>query len=1025
MNARHWIAAGWLRRSTGFRRRRGRALVIALLVLGQFAVLPAEPAQAWKPYTHNVAGDNAYSDAVDDCSVTVERREYNLHPRVCEALRLKRGHYNAGVVGPDGYPDIVMGQAVIHPGDDPATPEDEGSTGKWLRWVLAKAWAAQTDTDYSNDEQLEILAFAYGFLTHAVGDMWGHTLVNDFAQGVFPAVAEIPTDPVKAKIALRHIIVEAYIGDATPGFDGNPDRTTVPGTTDVSDDATPAIAYAVPPNRFIWEVFVGRQADASGNLTQALPGQPTAARGALIEFFYSLRDDLNEKANTFTSLQDALNNLKGVIEHWEAVLNVCDPSSGDFDTLDCIAEVGTAIFESGFSAIVAAKTAAIDSAVELVVDAYLREWVDDIDEGLQNWSNVGNAFTAGLFDPGTRRAYQNEKCSEDPGGDESAAARIACENGVGMIGTLLDTFGESFTTRDPRLLSMLGLPDPLLFGIEATDEIEDALDSLIDLPGIEDVKAELKQYLERRLLDAVNEALGVDVEELQELLKNPASYLDAALPSPPFPPGLVLFNFGDHGRLDRLMGLPDPGPLTAHHAGSNRLEDDVELTPADFPPLENTIVTSKLVLLAGDELNRVLGDVLGREVRTYTGSVTNNIMIDALGDGTPWLRSIDGDHAWRQDGLPVFCDEGTDCSLARSVNYTRPQALRAGTGKMPIWESCVLRPAFGALFTDWENGATQWPALGDGVSADPASDDWAPRSYLDRSGAYYVDPGTGRQFVGGDNVFTITARDDVVANRGFADNELGIRYRVTTPDGAVGAWLTVAQGSEFSLTSNQGAGDGKYVIEVQAEDPCHTFAPGDGLDPAGPVASFEYWLDTTPPKVTFDTPPFGMTFDTDDYSAVDYEVDDGPNGSGVASESSTIDGYQVLPGVVATSDGAVLDMYQYYPGARTVTVTATDNIGNKGNSTGTFRIEATPDSLISNLNRARSEGKVPYLDVYNGLMDKLVQVKRQHEKRKHETEWNNLDSFIEQLDGQRDKGIDRIVANRFIAYAQLRIDLRQ
>ena len=277
---------------------------------------------------------------------------------------------------------------------------------------------------------------------------------------------------------------------------------------------------------------------------------------------------------------------------------------------------------------------------------------------------------------------------------------------------------------------------------------------------------------------------------------------------------------------------------------------------------------------------------------------------------------------------------------------------------MPIWESCVLRPAFGQLFTDWENGSQQWPALGDGVSADPGSDNWAPRSYLDRTGAYYVDPQNGRKFVGGDNVLTITARDDILPARAFKNSELGIRYRVTNPAGAVGNWITVAQARTLSLASSFG-GDGKYVIEVQAEDPCHTFVAGDGLDPAGAVASFEYWLDTTPPKVTFDSPPFGQTFDTDDLSAVDYEVDDGPNGSGVKSETSTIDGYEVLPGVVATSDGASLDMYMYYPGTRTVRVTATDNIDNGGVSNGTFRIEATPDSLINNVNRARAEGDLP------------------------------------------------------------------
>ena len=62
-------------------------------------------ASAFKPYTHNFAGDNAYADAVDDCAVTIEDGTYNLAPKLCLALQLKRAHYNAGVVGPDGYPD--------------------------------------------------------------------------------------------------------------------------------------------------------------------------------------------------------------------------------------------------------------------------------------------------------------------------------------------------------------------------------------------------------------------------------------------------------------------------------------------------------------------------------------------------------------------------------------------------------------------------------------------------------------------------------------------------------------------------------------------------------------------------------------------------------------------------------------------------------------------------------------------------------------------------------------------------------
>ena len=58
-------------------------------------------------------------------------------------------------------------------------------------------------------------------------------------------------------------------------------------------------------------------------------------------------------------------------------------------------------------------------------------------------------------------------------------------------------------------------------------------------------------------------------------------------------------------------------------------------------------------------------------------------------------------------------------------------------------------------------------------------------------------------------------------------------------------------------------------------------------------------------------------------------------------------------------------------------------------------------------------------------MDKLTQVRFQHQKNKHATEWNSLEAYVEQLEGQRGKGIDLVVANRFIAYAKLRIALAQ
>lgn len=171
---------------------------VSHLLLGFLAVASSQPAAAWKPYTHNVTAEAARADLCDDWQVTIAGREYLVREEVARAICDRRENdmgrvvydgrlfYNAGVVGPDGFPDLTYGQSVIHPG--PVEP-DEGKaalTADWLRHVLKRAWDAQSDDDYDEQERKKILAFAYGFLTHAAGDLWGHTFINDFAAGIFP-----------------------------------------------------------------------------------------------------------------------------------------------------------------------------------------------------------------------------------------------------------------------------------------------------------------------------------------------------------------------------------------------------------------------------------------------------------------------------------------------------------------------------------------------------------------------------------------------------------------------------------------------------------------------------------------------------------------------------------------------------------------------------------------------------------------------------------------------------------------------
>ena len=926
---------------TNLFRRRLLAAAAATSLLAAGAVTAAAPAAAWKPYTHNTTGDTAWEDATADGQVTIAGKAYPLPARLVQALTSKKAHYDAGVIGPDGFPDLVMGQSVIHP----------ENTGAWLRFVHDSAWAAQGSPKYTDDQELEVLAFAYGFLTHAAGDMWAHTLVNDFAGGIFPSVDEVVDDPLAALKALKHLIIEGYIGDATPGYDGDPTRAAAPGLNedglpDVSDDSTPGRTFAAPPDAFVYDVFVARGTDAAGHYTQPLPGQPTADRGPLIEFFYDLRNDLADDAGTNSNWEEKLDAFRQLQDDLDYVIEECSPPP---NIVEC--PIALAIFGvESLAAVLAEAENLVDAAVEELTDAYLAAWVEDIDYGLQHWNQVGLSMTKALFDAQTRRDEQNEECGED--GSETDQLRIDCEDGFGPISTVMEVLGPNFTTSDPQLLSMLGAPDFVGGAIEGLDEISDAIDALVDFPNpISATIAELQEVVRDKVDEAIEETFGFSPQAFDELLKNPTAYLDPIHPPLPLPEPLGsavnsvggLYAAGEHERVDTLMGFPQPGTTGAHiDQLTKRLKADSVFDAAAFAPFQNTLTTAKLLLLPADGLNAALSDLSGRDVDTYGSG--GNLMFSALDpdptDATvpaPWLRSIDSDHSWRQDGAPRFpADE-------------RDPALNGGNGTMPLYESCVLRPSFRVLFDDWENGALDFPDLGDGVGADPVNDPAAPDPTVTQTAGASFTRADGRKYVAADNAFTLTAAD-TAGGKGFPAAQVGLRYRVRPGAAAPGPWTTAALGQSISLSG----GDGRYLIEVQAADPCHTFDDSDALA-AGAVETTEVWLDTTPPVVTGGNPPFGRTYDTDDSATVDYTVDDG-DGSGVATQSAVVDGWDGTPGAPnstrATSDGDPLDMYLFYPGLRTVRVTAADNLGNTGVTPLQWTLHATAVSLGNNLDRA-------------------------------------------------------------------------
>ena len=111
------------------------------------------------------------------------------------------------------------------------------------------------------------------------------------------------------------------------------------------------------------------------------------------------------------------------------------------------------------------------------------------------------------------------------------------------------------------------------------------------------------------------------------------------------------------------------------------------------------------------------------------------------------------------------------------------------------------------------------------------------------------------------------------------------------------------------------------------------------------------------------------------------------DGAGVGVDAATfevaIDGAPVA--VTHTIDTFLLDA-----GLHTVTVAVADRLGNATSETVTFRVRATSASLLSNIDRARTEGLITNNGAYNSLVTTVQQAVRSHNKAKHETEWNQL-----------------------------------
>ena len=1011
---------------------------VLLIVLVAGVLGEARPAQAWTTYMHNTVAGVAYEDVVADGSVTINGRAYTVDPRIVTALRNHRSFFRAGVVGPDGLPDVTYGQRVVH----------IGQTGDWNRHVVVRAWAAQNDPAYSAVEREQILAFAYGYMAHSAGDMWAHTFVNDFSAGVFPGIGDILSDADNASIALRHLIGEVYIGDTAPGFDGNKNRQPVPfevnedGDPEISDTSTPRQDFAAP-SRFIYETFVnpdnplpwgtcddGVDDDADGTDDDGCPGgpytvgDPEPQRGPIIDFFLDLQAKLEIAESRFAldSEHTDCSTLGGIDDTCESRIRNVRANTVRGNTSTSMED-----WVCTDAPCAASGTDAVADLIDDLVEGYLEAWIEDIETGLEHWTEFGLATMRAMQDPQARRDAQNFICRNE--GSETGALRANCEDGVGFLDVMLFK-ADPFITN--HLLSMLGLPDAAGALAEALDTISEFLADIIPFNPVSAGIAELKEIAKKLVKDAVEETLGLNLDHLKSLFTSPTYWLNVNNVTIELPVlgsiSLDLFLPGTHELLDTRMGLPPNHhvfqelyiygqPLPVQGTG---LADNAVFDPEVFKAYKNSVLQTKLLLLESGQLNALLKAELvaagtvkpSATIATYSGdpSRSNVMWTQLFSAGTQfspdtWLRTIDGDHAWRVDGRPRFCDAGTggDCVLTNPevAPTPRPADTNAGDGTYPLWESCQNRPVFRSIFSDWENGAQNFPDLGDATSFDP-SDAAAPVGTIGLSGNSFTAPG-GTVYVGGAHTFTLSASDAT-----FTNARLATSYRYYRSGSSPGAFTAIPNGGTFAIPPS--AGDGLWTVELRSEDPCHTFAT-DGM-PDGSVTSREVFLDTAPPTITITSPvPQGVIFDTDDFSSIQWTITDAGSGVNASTVAATLDGAAATP-------GQVLDMFFLNPGQHAVVVSGADNLGNAASLTRLFRVNATSASLLNNVSRACTLRLIQpsFWCVTFQIFVSAAQTK--HAQGQHAFEHMSLLAWIAYLQAQRGKMIDSATATRFIAHAR-------
>lgn len=316
---------------------RSRQLHLLSLVLGG-SLCWGHNAFAFKTGTHAAAANQVVEELSASLDATGGVLEFEINGRRLDvsvsaadaynAVRAFPDFFAAGTIGPDGFPDPLTGQILMHgdgsevvknlveemTGTRPA--DHDGHTEKFsdrtgpaeyrsidFATSMLKFFATYTPVDES--ERQQIIAFIMGYVSHGVGDSFAHTWVNEIAGGAWDLSLGGGLWGTFSE-EVKHIAIETMVDKLVPS-----ELKSLPG----DHGGLERIRFRAP-TRFLDEFYAAQSFNS--------PVAPYTAGDSLGEFITHYRNFNVYNGGFFYNYLNAQTNVAETLKQWSGFGRVFD-----------------------------------------------------------------------------------------------------------------------------------------------------------------------------------------------------------------------------------------------------------------------------------------------------------------------------------------------------------------------------------------------------------------------------------------------------------------------------------------------------------------------------------------------------------------------------------------------------------------------------------------------------------------------------------------------------------------------------